>query len=303
MSAVAMRHDLFVYDADDGFAEHIVPFLAEGVAGGEPVIAVTDERLRTLLQDTLGRDFEHVTYFDRDQFYSRPESVLAASDATVRSLIAGGAASARVYGELPLFDDPGEWRAWHRYEAVVNGAFAGQPVWLRCGYDARVVPAEAIETAWRTHEHVLADVWHESPHYRDAASAARALTPAPEPVGDLRELPLTTAPRAFRALLRGELAAAGLTAAAADELVAAAVEILANAERHGGGLRSIRAGRSGDAFVCELADAGHGFDDPLAGWVPPRGGPDHAGLWAARQLTSKLDLVSSPAGLTVRLWK
>jgi anti-sigma regulatory factor (Ser/Thr protein kinase) len=56
-------------------------------------------------------------------------------------------------------------------------------------------------------------------------------------------------------------------------------------------------------FVCEISDDGPGLDDPLAGYVPPR--PDQedgAGLWVARQLSSRLELMSSADGLTVRLW-
>jgi hypothetical protein len=55
--------------------------------------------------------------------------------------------------------------------------------------------------------------------------------------------------------------------------------------------------------VCEITDAGMGLDDPLAGYLPPKSedGPG-AGLWVARQLTRRVDLLTSPQGLTVRLW-
>ena len=56
--------------------------------------------------------------------------------------------------------------------------------------------------------------------------------------------------------------------------------------------------------MCEVSDAGGGLDDPLAGYVPPCAPAGNgAGLWVARQLTRRLDLLDSPeGGLTVRLW-
>jgi anti-sigma regulatory factor (Ser/Thr protein kinase) len=89
----------------------------------------------------------------------------------------------------------------------------------------------------------------------------------------------------------------------AGNLLVAAAEVLANAERHGGGTPSVRVGRVGDRFVCEVSDDGPGIRDPLAGFLPPRRGhADGAGLWVARQLTRQLELVPSPHGASVRLW-
>jgi anti-sigma regulatory factor (Ser/Thr protein kinase) len=86
-------------------------------------------------------------------------------------------------------------------------------------------------------------------------------------------------------------------------MLVAAREVLSNAERYGNGVRSLRVGTVEGRFVCEVTDAGGGLDDPLAGYVPPRPlGADPAGLWIARQLTSRLELHSADDGLTVRLW-
>ena len=68
--------------------------------------------------------------------------------------------------------------------------------------------------------------------------------------------------------------AAELSELDATNLLLAAAEVLANAERHGGGTPSVRVGRVGDRFVCEVSDDGPGIDDPLAGFLPPR--PGHA---------------------------
>ena len=93
-------------------------------------------------------------------------------------------------------------------------------------------------------------------------------------------------------------------AAEAHDMLLAAGEVFANAGRHGGGATSLRVGRVGIHFVCEIADAGSGLDDPLVGYVPPRAAQAcGVGLWVARQTTSALELLHPDGGgLTVRLW-
>ena len=76
-----------------------------------------------------------------------------------------------------------------------------------------------------------------------------------------------------------------------------------NARRHGGGVSRVRAGLVDGWFVCEIQDRGPGLDDPLAGYLPPR--PKRArgtGLWVARRLVRRLELLENEPGLTVRLW-
>jgi anti-sigma regulatory factor (Ser/Thr protein kinase) len=86
-------------------------------------------------------------------------------------------------------------------------------------------------------------------------------------------------------------------------MLIAAGEVLANAQRHGGEPLSVRVGRVGDRFVCEVSDAGPGIGDPLVGLLPPQPGEvEGAGLWVARQLTHQLELAPSPQGFSVRLW-
>jgi hypothetical protein len=298
-----MRHDLLVFDSDDGFGRFVALFVEEGVEAGHPVVVVTGAHNRSVLTNTLaGSDLAAVTFIDRDSFYTRPEVAIALYDARLRELLAAGAEAVRVYGELPLCKEPEECVAWQRYEAVINRVFAGQPVWVTCGYDARKLPYDVVDNAWRTHREVHAQGWCENPLYENPADVVRSLAPGHEHLAGLRSLPLPEDERTFRRLLARELASDGVDAEVASEMLVAAAAVLANAKRHGGGLRALRAGRAGGRFVCEIADAGPGLDDPFAGYIPPRRPGDGAGLWEARQLTTRLDLLSSEAGLTVRLW-
>jgi hypothetical protein len=208
----------------------------------------------------------------------------------------------RVYGELPERNDDEEWTAWLRYEAIVEHVFARYPVWVTCGYDSRAVPPWVIAGAWRAHRDVHSHGWRESPLYEDPAAIVRSLEPAHDELPGLRSLPLVEDEHGLRRLLARELVHKRVPAGAAADLLAAASDVLDNAQRHGGGLRGLRAGLAGDRFVCEISDCGPGIGDPFAGYAPPRRAGDPLGLWNARQRTRRLDLLSSESGLTVRLW-
>ncbi|MGH2970132.1 MAG: ATP-binding protein, partial [Solirubrobacteraceae bacterium] len=130
----------------------------------------------------------------------------------------------------------------------------------------------------------------------------RALTGVPDPLPDLRSLPPGRDAGALRERLAAELAAARVPAAKALDMLLAATEVAANAWRYGGGPSELRVGRVDGRFVCEISDNGPGFDDPLAGYIPPGPGETASGLWIVRQLTWRQELFPSDRGFTVRLW-
>jgi anti-sigma regulatory factor (Ser/Thr protein kinase) len=254
-----------------------------------------------LLREAFGPAGELVTYIEASELYTRPEAAMATLDAIVRRSAETLDSGLRIYGEIPACSTQAEWNAWITYEAAVERAFAQRPVALFCGYDARVMPAGAIELAWQTHRAVHAGIWQVSPEYREPEELARSLAPPFETLQHLRSL--TVAEGRLQERLAEELAAAAVPAERADDLLVAAREVLANAELYGNGVRTLRVGRVGERFVCEVGDSGSGLEDPLAGYLPPDPlAPHGAGLWVARQLTSRLDLHSAPDGLTVRLW-
>lgn len=302
-TVAGLRHDAFVYDADDEFVRQMAGFLRAGFAEGAAAVTVTTQRNWGLLRDALGPASDRVSFTDRDDWYRRPAGTIAGYGATLRDLVAGGRSSIRVIGEVGFGSTPEEWRQWTAYEAILNHVFADQPAWIMCPYDARVLPDEVVEGAWRTHSQVLSDGWNASPYYDDPERVVRSLAPGHEPLPELRRLPPGDSPGSFRDRLARELTAANVSDDRARDMLVAANEVVVNAWLHAGGPRALRLGRVGDRFVCEVSDGGPGLDDPLSGYTSPkreqtRGG----GLWIARQLTWRLDLLSSPEGLTVRLW-
>jgi anti-sigma regulatory factor (Ser/Thr protein kinase) len=304
MGSDSVRHDLLVYDSDDQYAEQLVPFVEAGLDQGEAVVAVPGRATEPLLRDALGAASDRVTFHLCEEWYTRPEAALAGYDAAVRAFLRDGATGVRVAGEVPFCSSQREWDTWVRYEAILNRAFADRPVSMLCTYDSRVVPEHMVDAARHTHPNLVSGGRQENLDYHDPAEVLRTLAVEPEPVPELHDVPLDGDAHAFRGVLLRELADADVAPGPAEAMILATGEVVVNAARHGAGVRTLRVGGGDGAFVCEVSDAGGGFDDPLAGYVPP-GAPagNGGGLWVARQLTRRLDLVPSPAGgLTVRLW-
>jgi anti-sigma regulatory factor (Ser/Thr protein kinase) len=300
----SMSHDLLVYDSDEQYAEQLVPFFEAGFDAGEALVAVPGRATEPLLRRALGAASERVRFHISEEWYTRPEAVLAGYDAAVRIFLRDGATGVRVVGELPFCSSQSEWDSWVRYEAILNRAFADRPVSIMCTCDSRVLPEHVLVAMRYTHPHVVSGGRQENPDYHDPAEVLRRFEPEPEPLPELHDIPVDGDARALRGALSRELGDAGVAPAEAEAMILAASELVVNAERHGDGLRALRVGGGDGTFVCEVSDAGGGLEDPLAGYVPP-GAPagNGAGLWVARQLTRRLDLVPSPeGGLTARLW-
>jgi anti-sigma regulatory factor (Ser/Thr protein kinase) len=297
------HHNMYEYGEDSALVDSVAPFLAEGLAAHEAVVLVVDPRKRALLEEALGALAGQINYVDRDTYYTRPEDALAGYDAQVRRYLGGGAQRVRVFAELPLCRTQEQSDTWIRYEAIVNPAFAHHPVTIVCGLDVREQPLSVLEGSWQTHPRTMNGRWSDNGHYHRPEDIVRAYAPAPEDVVGLRAVPADLDARALSLLLRAEMAAAEVADSQAEKMVLAAGEVLANAHRYGGGARGLRIGRVGERFVCEISDHGPGLDDPLAGYVPP-GSHDAggAGLWVARQMTRRLDMLSTERGLTTRLW-
>jgi anti-sigma regulatory factor (Ser/Thr protein kinase) len=300
--AAGLLHDALVYDSDEQLIERVAPFLREGLEEG-PTIAVLTRGHWSLLCEELGSEADGIAFTDCDDFYVRPVDTVAAYDATMRDLLASGATSARVAAEIPLQPTPGAWSEWMSYEAIVNRALADLPAHIVCVYGTETAPEAVIDAVWRTHPHVESNASGSHPDYHDPRDVVVAYTAEPRSLSDLRTLAPTGDSAEFRELLAAELAAARAPRARVMDMLVAANEVFENARRHGGGVSRVRAGLVDGWFVCEIQDRGPGLDDPLAGYLPPR--PKHArgtGLWVARRLVRRLELLDNEPGLTVRLW-
>jgi anti-sigma regulatory factor (Ser/Thr protein kinase) len=299
-SSAVMRHNAFVYDSEATFVTRTVEFLRDGFALGEAaVVANTRDRL-ALIREGLGDDAARVSFLDVNPIYTRPAWTIAAYYGALSEQLRH-APAVRAVGEMQTGPGADEWQRWLPYEAASNLAYDHLPAWVVCTYDANRVGDRVLEGVWKTHTTVLDDEWQESNHFEDPRALVRRATIAPRALPELRALEPVADLEQLRERLSPELVAAGVPEQRALELLVAATEVGANAITHGHGIRQVRAGRVAGRFVCEITDAGDGFEDPVAGYIVPREGVG-TGLWVTRQLVWELEFLHAPEGFTARLW-
>jgi anti-sigma regulatory factor (Ser/Thr protein kinase) len=150
---------------------------------------------------------------------------------------------------------------------------------------------------------VITDDWQASELYHEPEKLLRSLSPVPKPLPELRSVSPGEDLVSLRERLAAELKAEGVPDAKALDMLVAANEVAGNALRHGAGLKELRVGRADGRFVCEIRDRGPGFDDPFAGYLPPKDPRQSGtGLWIARQLAWRVEFLPGQDGFAVRLW-
>jgi anti-sigma regulatory factor (Ser/Thr protein kinase) len=298
------RHTVLVYDSDDQMVGAVAPYLEAGLAAGEPTLAVLNRLNWAILREALGPAADRVVYTDSDSFYTRPIAALAAYDAALRGHAAAGDPPVRVVGELPWGPTEREWREWMGYEALLNASLSHHAATVLCSYDARILPDHLVDTALRTHPRTDADGEpHANDRYESPEEVLRGLAMPPAEIEPPPALEMTDDVAVFRERLGAALAKAGVRERRALDMLLAATELFTNAWRHGGGPTALAAGITDGWFVFQVVDDGPGLDDPLAGYLPPGRAPGiGTGLWVARQLVSRLELIPREPGLTARLW-
>jgi transcriptional regulator with XRE-family HTH domain len=158
-SAVApglLNHRIVTYGFDDDYVESSIPFILEGIARDDCVLAVTPRRKTGLLRDALGVDAQHVEFIDAAEWYRSLPSAASRYRSYVNDRVERGAPWIRIIGE-PVWTgkSDAELAEWFRYEALVNVAFASSPATVVCTYDTRALPEGVIDTARRTHPQVM----------------------------------------------------------------------------------------------------------------------------------------------------
>ncbi len=296
-------HQALLYKTEQEFVEVVVPFLREGIANGERVIAVTTppDKL-ALIDEALGPDASFVESLGDAEFSDTPARRLAGFHAHIQ-----GARRLRAVGELPWSGSRREREEWARYESIVNVAFAGVDADLLCLYDARNLDAAVLDVAMRTHPLLLCGPDRRPSHgYADPAEFTRACDAAPllEPKEPTETLEFAGEPdlSAIRRFLSAHAVRGGLDTGRIESLLVAVSEVATNVLRHGGGSGIVRCWAEPDRFACEIVDPWGRVTDPFAGFLPPT--PDQTGgrgLWLVRQLCDTVEIRSRDIGTVVRL--
>jgi anti-sigma regulatory factor (Ser/Thr protein kinase) len=302
------RHEALLYSGREGFAEKLVPFVLDGIRGGEPTLVMAGPDRLEALWGRVGDGDGLVRYVDMHGVGRNPARIIPAWTDFARS---GG--RMRGIGE-PIWPgrDAEELVECHLHEALINRAFTGATgFWLVCPYDVAGLAPAVIEAARGTHPSTSNRLAAAERGADDAGARPRRAggpraplaTELPAPADDAIVVSFDRGSLSeLRAVTLREGARAGLPAARVDDLTLAVSELATNSVDHGGGSGTARFWRQEDALICDVRDRGV-VTDALSGRVRPGADPARPrGLWLVNQLCDLVQLRSSPAtGSEVRI--
>ena len=183
------HHEALLYADQDAFLAGTVPFLEEGLRGGERMlVALGADRIAALMA-ALERGADCVRFADMAHVGANPARIIP----IWRDFVAGREddAPARTIGE-PIWAgrSAAELVECQRHEALLNLAFATTPDFrLLCPYDTAALPAAVIAEARRSHPHVTVG------HNRAPSAAYPGLPAITEPFASPLPAPPQTAER------------------------------------------------------------------------------------------------------------
>jgi anti-sigma regulatory factor (Ser/Thr protein kinase) len=294
-----LAHVALFYRTTSQYAQEVGRFVRAGLAADEAVMVALPKPRALLLREELGAYASDVTFSDITAVGRNPGRILSAMHAFVQ---------ARVGQAVRYVGEPG-WRSrtvaeWHevaRHEALVNIAFAGEPVNALCPYDAAALAPAILAQAERNHPALL-----QAGRVRANGSFAGLEIPEnddplPDPPVDSAELTYRDEPGLARNFTRDRAKAEGLREPRITDLVIAVGELAANTLRHTDGRGSVRVWGTGTEVICEVRDGGH-IGDVLAGrlWPAADAGRGH-GLWVVQQVCDLVEMRTSASGTTFRL--
>ena len=314
MTSVAARgrgshtHDALFHESPEQLAAVAAPFLLHGLEDGDAAVVAAGAATSALLREAVDDD-PRVHVLERHDLYrDRTPAAIITFRKLAEQYASDGIRQVRVVGEMDFGRTEREWVEWQRYEAVVNEALAGWPLWGLCLYDTRRLPEPVLDSGRRTHRNlVTSDGRQANPHFVEPADYLRALPVPAEPLeATLPRLAVTDVSDfvALRHAVAADLAALHGRRDAVEDFLLAVDEMTSNAARHGGPPVSLRLWSAADRVVCVIHDSGGGLDDPFAGYGPAHGedlSRGGMGLWLARQMCDHVDIVTDADGVTVRL--
>jgi anti-sigma regulatory factor (Ser/Thr protein kinase) len=304
MSPGGFRHEAVLYAGERQFVEETAPFVAEGVAAGDPVLVVVATEKIARLRGALGSAADRVVFADMAEVGSNPSRIIPAWRSFVEAN--PGRPQLRGVGE-PIGADrrADELLECQQHESLLNIAFSHtDPLWLRCPYDVTALERSVIDEARRSHPFVTFSGTSQRSALisSDAHWASLAERRLSDPTGPAQTLPFDGPTLSeVRRVVLDRARAARLDHDRADRLALAAHEAASNSVRHGGGSGTVRIWQDEAEIVCEVKDGGS-ITEPLVGRVQPHPNQDGGrGLWIINQLCDLSHVRSSPAGTTVRM--
>jgi anti-sigma regulatory factor (Ser/Thr protein kinase) len=298
----SFRHEAMFYEGEEGFLAGTVPFVTEGLDGGELVLVVVDKPKIDAIRRAVGSWAGQLSFADMASVGRNPARIIPAWQRFVDSARARGRPFRGIGEPISAERSRDELAECHRHESLLNAAFAAsEPWWLLCPYDVGSLSGEVIEEAQRHHPLVFDGERHAtSPGYLGDFDVFGG--PLPEAVGPVAEGVIQpTSLSEVRRVARSTAMSAHLSDDRADDFELAVHELAANCLHHGGGDGRLRAWNDAGTAVCEVRDAGV-IKRPLVGRIAPDATAERGrGLWLVNQLCDLVQIRSSRLGSVVRI--
>lgn len=299
------RHEALLWSGLDDFVAGTAPFVAEGVAAGEPVLVAVPDSHWQPMRDALGPVAEQIEYVDMTELGSNPARIIPRWRQFVEEAGAGGV-PVRGIGE-PIWAGrrSAEISECQVHEALLNIAIGPDvPLWLRCPYEVDAFDSDVLEAAQRSHPVLMQqDSYRGSTRYGglDYVESVMGGELPEVPAGaDLLDFDRHSVEAARRSVGRWA-AKSGIDARRADELTLAVHEVVVNSVLHGGGAGRLRMWRQPDALICEVRDHGRLRNLLVGRSAPDEMLPRGRGLWMANQLCDLVQIRATDEGTVVRL--
>jgi anti-sigma regulatory factor (Ser/Thr protein kinase) len=300
-----LEHDAFLYTDATSYRAGLLPFIREGLALGEPVLAAVPQPGLDLLRSALEEhELDRVTTADMSVAGRNPGRIIGS---VFTAFVADHPRTrVRIIGELTWTGrNAEEYRAGAEHEALINVALADLPVFLRCPYDVERLDRSVLMDATRTHPVMTSDTdrW-TSPGYADPAAAAQLfdspLAPAPSDA-DVMVISQATGTRSARRFVHDFGTAAGMSPQRLGDLRLATQELVINTLLHSGGHGLLSIWAADGQVACQIEDGGR-ISNPLVGRHPP-GAPEVGhGLYIVHQVCDLVRVHRRSSGTTVRIF-
>lgn len=307
-SVAVFRHQACIYGSDQQFLAMAMPFLEEGLALGDPVLAVTTTANLELVNNALGARGTDVDYAESAFFGRRPAHRVAAFHRYwKRHSPAPAGTRVRVLAEpVWIGRTSREIAAWTRMEAALNVALAPTTISMICPYDTRILPAAIVASAGSTHPEQIDGLQASpSPEYVDPADFARSCerSPLPDPPASAAEFQFAGDLRGLRRFVASRATSHGLTSDRAGMLVQAAGEVGTYLKRQPAGSAAVRTWEQPGSVVCDFRQPGAAAGDPFLGLRPADLEPEPGDeLWLVSQICDWVEIRSGADGCVIRLY-
>jgi anti-sigma regulatory factor (Ser/Thr protein kinase) len=290
-------HEAVFYRQSAQYQSAVLGFVRDGLTRSEPALVVVPAAAAGLLRSGLD-GAPGVEFADMARLGRNPGRLIGAIwDFADRY----PGRPVRFVGE-PLW--PGrsdaEIRETATHEAMLNMAFAAQPVAMLCPYDADHLAPDVLASAARTHPVTrMPDGARDSSGYRAGTMPDGPAFALSAPPDGAARLAYRNDLRAVRGSVARYADQAGLAADRQADLVIAVGEVIANTLRHTADGGIIFVWHTASEVVCQVSDKGW-IADPLVGRRRPIG-PGGLGLWVVNQVCDLVEMRTGEEGTTIRM--